>query len=100
MKKSDQMQPGDHQLVISDEDVAGPDGEDAKLVVGGFGIELDRVENNDEEEEDISSLNLNSGLATPPRRRHSSPNRSAEMKLDDLIENELSAIPCQGEFRI
>ena len=69
--------------------------------MGGFGIELDRPSREEHvNEDDISSLNLNSGIATPPRRRHSSPHQTAEMKLDELIENELSAIPSQGAFRI
>ena len=101
---SQEMHKGD-DLVISDEDeVDGAAGTAVQIAVGGFGIELDEAD--EEEDEDISSLNLNSGLLATPtgkakeHKNHSSPNKSVEVKLEELIENELEGMRSQSGFRI
>lgn len=68
-KNSQEMKKGD-ELVISDEDdEASATNAAAKIAVGGFGIELDHNEMIDRADEDINSVNLNSGLLETPSRR-------------------------------
>lgn len=75
-------------LLISSEEDAVVD-----IDVGGFGVELDR-----HRPEDVSSLNLNSGiLVTPPRHINSSPQKQAS-DFDEHFDHDMSGIASQGGF--
>ena len=99
---------GEPVLVISSEEEAVVD-----IAVGGFGIELDQHQSlrnatggqncdEDNNEGDVSSLNLNSGiLATPPQNNQnmSSPQKQNNL-LDDHFDHEMSGIASQGGFQL
>jgi len=69
------LQNGNHE--ISSEGVCD-------IAVGGFGLELDRrIEN------DLHSLNLNSGLQTPTRKKDLSEQQ--QEKVGSILDHDLSA---------
>lgn len=68
MRSGKQERDGEPVLVISSEEDAVVD-----IAVGGFGIELDQNVNLGNNNGDVSSLNLNSGImATPPQKNNMS----------------------------
>ena len=61
--------------------------------MGGFGIELDRrVEN------DIHSLNLNSGLETPTRKKDLSEQQ--QENLGSILDHDLNSSRSGSEFHL